>query len=285
ERVGAPRGDEHRVDPERGRAAEDRPDVRVVRDVLEDRYPSCAREELGDRGLRGAVDDRESAAVQVEAREPLERRGLADEHRDRLTGSLGACDHVREALEPALGEQEGLDAVAGLEGAPHDERALRDVRPGRGVLALAQRHVGGPRVRLEAGVGDVVDPHDPGLAHGRPGSLAARRERNGARSAPTTRTVPARRRPSRPPSRSERTRGQGREARAPRSAARAPTTAITGTRRKAWCGPTASARAPSANGRTPMASPPASVARAWALSTAAPAARSRSEIASGYCAP
>src|SRR5690606_2022487 len=143
--------------------------------------------------------------------------------------------------EPALGEQEGLDAVARLEGAPHDERALRDVRPGRGILALAQRDVGEPRVRLEARVGDVVDPHDPGLAHSRPVSLAARRERNGARSARTADLVPARRRPSRSPSRSERARGQGREARAPKNAARAPTTAITGTRRKAWCGPTASA--------------------------------------------
>jgi hypothetical protein len=55
ERVGAPRRQDHRVHAERGGAAEDRPDVAVVDEVLEHEHATGAGGQFGGRGERLAA--------------------------------------------------------------------------------------------------------------------------------------------------------------------------------------------------------------------------------------
>ena len=74
ERVGAPRRQQHRVEPERRPAAEDRADVGVVDEVLEDQDRPGAVEHVGDRRQRSSYQRSQRTPVDVEPGDLLGQR-------------------------------------------------------------------------------------------------------------------------------------------------------------------------------------------------------------------
>ena len=157
QRIRAARGDQHRVDAERRGRPEDRPDVGVVDDVLEDQDPS----RIGDEGIHGgqhwSLHRGERTPMQVEPGELLDDVVLADEDRDPV--GLGRGDEVREVGDPPLGHEVAAGSVPGLQRPPDDLLRLGDVEPSLRLGPPSQRDVGqrdvvGQAVVVGTGDGD-----------------------------------------------------------------------------------------------------------------------------------
>ena len=88
QRVVAGGAREYGVYSEGGRAAEDGPHVRVVRDVLQHRYQARIAQHVGNGRKRGASEGPQGAARQLEAGEPLELVMGRHEHRQPLAAGL-----------------------------------------------------------------------------------------------------------------------------------------------------------------------------------------------------
>ena len=110
ERVGAARGQQRTVPAKRRGVPNDRADVGVIDDVLQDHQPTAVQQILGGVPLL-AVERGERAAVDVESRHRLGEL-LADQV-DRHVRP--AIQHVGEPGPPAFGEQKGARSMSRLD--------------------------------------------------------------------------------------------------------------------------------------------------------------------------
>jgi hypothetical protein len=111
ERVGAARGQDHRIQAEGGGAAEDRADVGVIYQVLQYQDAARRRGQVGYGGQLLAVKRGKRAAVHAVAGEAL--GALVGDHVDRgVTGREGG-----QVRAPGLGDQDRAKRIAGRDGA------------------------------------------------------------------------------------------------------------------------------------------------------------------------
>ena len=166
ERVGAPRREQHRVDAERGGAAEDGADVGVVDDVLADHDGAGALEHLVERGQRRARERGQRAAVDVEAGDLL-GEGLGDHEAGRVGRLRGRRPARRASAAPS-----GRSGPGSRPRRP----GVRPSRPRRGTARARPRATGAAGRRAGRG--------------SRPG--AGRRGRRSRRTTPAQRSLPGR---------------------------------------------------------------------------------------------
>ena len=155
QRVVAGGADEYGVYSEGGRAAEDGPHVRVVRDVLQHRYQARLAQHVGNGRKRGASEGPQGAARQLEAGEPLELVMGRHEHRQLRRARpltrrfLHARDEWRHGGQPLLFHEKRDRLHTAFEGPlDHLARLGDEQRPLRLQLA-AQLSLGQPRERIE----------------------------------------------------------------------------------------------------------------------------------------
>ena len=148
ERVRAAGREEHGVEAEGGAGAEDRADVGVVDDLLEDQHGAGAVEDLVEGGQRAPLERGEGAAVHVEAGDLLgERLG-----EDVAGGVRGVEDVGQAGRASAAPSGRTARREAGLDRAAYDLLALGEEQAVLGLEVLAQLDVaqvavvGQPRV-------------------------------------------------------------------------------------------------------------------------------------------
>lgn len=152
ERVGAVRGEQDRVHAERGRAAEDGADVRVVVHRFHDDDAALRGEDFVGGRERLALHRGEGAAVHVVAGDALGevRAHGVDRGRDLV-------DDVAHDVDPLGGEQHGAHLVPGLLGPSDHLLALGDEEALGGLAPAAEFDVGQARVVAQARVVGIFD--------------------------------------------------------------------------------------------------------------------------------
>ena len=168
EGVGALRGHQHGVHPERGGAAEAGTEVGVVHDAVEDRDPAraCTVPRAAQHRVHGrhrrSVHRRQRAAVQVETRDRLDDLRRPDVHGYVPVLPCDLSEQIGQLGQPPLGHQERPRPMTRLERADDHLAGLGHVQPAGRLQAPAQRDVGQVQVVGEAfvvGVGHAQHGH------------------------------------------------------------------------------------------------------------------------------
>ena len=160
ERIGALRVEQHGVDPERRRVAEQDAEVLVVVEPLDHRDPS------------GPVEQRARPPAAASARPTRPRPDAGRSRRPAATlvfcdvhGSVDALEHVGQDRVLRGGDEHGSHGSTRFHERPHDERRLGDEEPLLGLDPAPQRRIREPEVVGEpriVGVGDANDGRSDG---------------------------------------------------------------------------------------------------------------------------
>ena len=162
QRVVAGGADEHGVHPESRRAAEDGPDIGVVRDVFKYRHQPRLVQHVGHGGQDGATEGPQGAARQLEAGESLKFVMRRDEHRHlgrarpAARPLFHALDERCHGRQPLLFHKKRDRLHAALEGPFDHLLRLGDEQRTLRLQLTAQLSLGQPRERIEPWVFQCV---------------------------------------------------------------------------------------------------------------------------------